>query len=148
MDTLPEHCLDIIGNNLETMADKVNYKNACLRLYRLRIIPKEEKLVFILHDLITNIGSNYDITTQNYIESHSFHVSYLLNIYLNTAIFFQKVKTHSGIVIYVRLMTLDRHALKKENVEKIVKTLMVSTPIISRGIMHKKVVCFLNTINS
>ena len=143
---LPDACIYQIQGYLDTRS-KVAFKKTNLRTSFFCVIPLDEKLVFILNDIIRNIGNNYDMATCREIVSHSLKISYLLNVYINTAIFFQKVKTHTGIVLYVRLMTIDRRNLDVENTKKIVEIFMSSHPIVVSGTNHMKLTRFVDIVN-
>ena len=147
LEDLPEACLAEIEQYLDTISI-VNLKRTSRRFNIFCVISLHDKLVLLLIDMICNVGNNYDISTVNDIVSHALTISYLLNIYINSAIFFQKVKTHNGIVLYVRLMTIDRRNVDRDNVVKIVKTFMESQPVVAHGCSHFKVNRFVSLVNN
>jgi hypothetical protein len=144
-DKLHAVCLKLIEENLDTR-DKARLKLTCKESNVWCVIALYEKRVFLLTHLMSSVGNNYHLTTGE-IPSHNFRITYLLNIYINTAIFFQKVKTHTGIVLYVRLMTFDRRNVDVDNIKKIIDIFLESQPITSQGITHYKVDRFLDIIN-
>ena len=147
IDSLPDACLDIITNLLDTRS-KANFKLTCTKVNVFSMISLNERLGFALHDIISNIGINYDLFTSMETICHTLHISYLLNIYTNSAIFFQKVKTHKGLVLYNRLLTLDRRNLDMDKVHEIVNIFMSTQPIVTRSTNHFKVLRFLKLINN
>ena len=115
-------------------------------MYITGVITHDEKVFHMLHYILTNIGSNYDYTSCG-VQSHSLELTYILNVYNNTAILFQKVKTHSSIVLYVRLMTLVRSELDVTSVKDIIHIFQASKPIYSHGIENAKSDFFISYIN-
>ena len=59
---LPDACIYQIQGYLDTRS-KVAFKKTNLRTSFFCVIPLDEKLVFILNDIIRNIGNNYDMAT-------------------------------------------------------------------------------------
>lgn len=145
LERLHAVCLKLIEENLDTR-DKICFRMTCTSVNSWCVVSLYEKRIFLLADLLANVGNNYHLTTGE-IPSHNFRITYLLNIYINTAIFFQKVKTHTGIVLYVRLMTFDRRKMDKQNIIKIVDIFQESAPISAQGISHMKVDRFISAMN-
>ena len=146
MDTLPYGCIYQIERHLSTI-DKVNLKLVCKSNYFCIVIRTNEKLVFMLRNLVENVGRNYEIRSCTEVKSKNLHVSYLLNIYINSAIFFQKLRTQTGVELYVRIMTLDRRNIQSESIQKIVDNFKQSAAIECTHIDNPKVDLFVNTLN-
>lgn len=147
MDSLPYGCVYQIERHLSTL-DKVNLKLVCKSNYFCVVIKTNEKLIFLLRNLIANVGRNYEIRSCGEVKSNNLHVSYMLNIYINSAIFFQKLRTQTGIELYVRIMTLDRRDIKHDNIRKIVENFKQSSVIECCHIEHPKVDTFVEMLNT
>jgi hypothetical protein len=150
MDKLPEH---VLGNIIALLGCKERARLQTVnKLFKSNsIIEKHELLQYLLRDIISNVGNNYDFMTCNTAILQGLNVSYLLNIYINYAIFFQKVRTYSGITIYAKLMDLDRHNLEDKFISEIIDTFEELAPIKTHDInvgSNYRIQRFLSILNS
>lgn len=148
METLPGDILVNIVNNLD-LKDKVMFKCTTKRFHGMTELSTDELLCVMLHDIISNVGNNYDITTSGIELARGVSISYILNVYINYAILFQKVRNHSGTTFYIKIMTLDRHKINQETLHQLVSTFQSYGPLTSHSIplSNNRVASFFNVIN-
>jgi hypothetical protein len=81
MDTLPHHLIDTIITPLNCR-DRARLQVVNRLFKQITTIDKQELLEFLLYDIISNVGNNYDFMTCNTAVLQGLNVSYLLNIYI------------------------------------------------------------------
>ena len=112
-------------------------------------VDKQDLLLYLLHDILSNVGNNYDFVTSNSSSLQGINVSYVLNVYIDGAIFFRKVRSYSGVTMYVKVLNFSRNNLNNETVHEILCAFQKLAPIEAHdhGNNHK-INKFLTLINS
>lgn len=148
LNSIPVDILKVIVSKLDCQS-KCALKCVSKDLKKKVHISKNDIMRCLFADIIANVGNNYQFSTSKFLSNDMFSYSYMLNIFINYAVLFQKFQIYNGFTIITRIKTFDRHSVSSELLNELLEILGNQTPIslIDSNIKTYKINYFLNLMN-
>ena len=137
-------------SDLLCIKDKARFACVCKSMRTIINIDEMDIQCVLLTNIIKGPISQYSFFSNVYISNDGVHVTYLLNVYSNFIVLFQKFKSHTSdesCVKYDKVLTLDKNTINKKNICYILNIFNQIKPLVSDAMFQRNIATFLGRLN-
>jgi len=148
-ETLPNDIISKISELL-CIKDKARFACVCKSLRTIVKIDEIDIQCVLLTNIIKGPISQYSFFSNIYINTNGVDVTYLLNVYSNFIVLFQKFKSQTSdksCIKYDKVLTLDKHTINNKNIYYILNILNQIKPLVSDTMFQRNIATFLGRLN-